>query len=197
MGQSTGAGRTSAASRVESIAPTFAKNAKVGHPPLAAISHWAFFPKFDSGAQLLETGVGRAWIGVADANFVGLGISLAPSADTNNALALDSPSYSFIGFRYSPVSASDTNWQCVSNNNGTQTIVDSGVAADTAFHKFTVSYSVGTLTFSLDGNTVATITTNLPDTSQIFGPIVWADNVADAADTFCLLAAFQRWFLAA
>jgi hypothetical protein len=90
-------------------------------------------------------------------------------SDTGGAGALatsDSPSasgYNFIGFRYSTV-AGDTAWQCVVSNGSADTVVGSGVAGDVHSHSFAFQCddTSGSVTFYIDGNSVATVSTDYP-----------------------------------
>lgn len=60
----------------------------------------------------------------------------------------------------------DTNYQCCTRYGTTQTVVDSGVTADTNFHKFDIIFNdtlaTPAIQFFIDGNLVAVITTHLP-----------------------------------
>jgi hypothetical protein len=101
-------------------------------------------------------------------------------------LEADSPSvaisgYSCIGFRFS-TAAGDTTWKCYAGNTtGSATIVDSGVAIDTAAgHIFELQQSAGAIVFLIDGVIVGTISTTLPATSVQHTMCLWADNVSTA-----------------
>lgn len=77
----------------------------------------------------------------------------------------DAPTGDFMGFRYS-TNVPDTNWQCVSNNNGTMGATDSGVAASTNEILFGISYSSSAIQYFINRNLVATRTTALPRITQ-------------------------------
>ena len=70
------------------------------------------------------------------------------------------------------------NWVCVTHDGATSTIVDSTVAADTAWHRFRIVYSgataddsgVGRVLFFIDGVLRANITTTLPTTAGYAAP---------------------------
>lgn len=68
-------------------------------------------------------------------------------------------------FRYT--SATDTNWQCVTEDNNTETASDSGVAASTsdANFKIVVNAAGNSVAFYINGTLVATNTTNIPTTA--------------------------------
>jgi hypothetical protein len=56
--------------------------------------------------------------------------------------------------------------------------VDTGVAGDTAMHRFGIKFTDGgspSIKFYIDGNLVATITTNLPSTASTMG---WATQAS-------------------
>jgi hypothetical protein len=78
--------------------------------------------------------------------------------------ASDSPSGKFAMFRFSSI-ASDTNFQCITSDGSTLTVVDSGVApvANTG-NVFAIEFvdSTPAVNFYIDGALVATITTHLP-----------------------------------
>jgi len=56
----------------------------------------------------------------------------------------------------------DTNFQCVSEVGNVQTVVDSGVAIDNLYHCYDIESDGTSVVFKIDGNVVATITTNIP-----------------------------------
>lgn len=64
-------------------------------------------------------------------------------------------------------------WQCITSQASTRTTVDSGILADTSYHAFTfeVNEAGTSVNFLIDGVSVATITTNLPNgtSAQAFG----------------------------
>jgi len=101
------------------------------------------------GLWLFRTTDIRLWVGFHD----------GPSGLT----ASDSPSGKFAMFRFSSIGG-DTNYQCVCGDGSAQTVVDSGVAADTHSHAFGVQINdVGSnVMFYIDKILVATITTHIP-----------------------------------
>lgn len=91
----------------------------------------------------------RFWVGLASA-----GSSLSVSA---------TPSGRYAMFRFSAIDG-DSNFQACSSDGSSQTVVDTGIAADMAMHRFGIFFDDVTpgLKFYIDGTLVATITTNLP-----------------------------------
>jgi hypothetical protein len=66
-------------------------------------------------------------------------------------------------FQYAP--ASGSNWQAVCANNGSRTVVNTGVPVDVDFHRFRFTCDgAGTARFYIDSVLVATITATLPST---------------------------------
>lgn len=64
----------------------------------------------------------------------------------------------------------DTNWFCVTRSGGVQTRVDSTVAIDTNFHKFTGSRNSSGTQFMIDSTAVCgTTSTNVPTAAASFG----------------------------
>jgi hypothetical protein len=77
------------------------------------------------------------------------------------------------GFYFRSTAADGANWQAVCANAGTRSVVDTGVPVDTAFHRFRFSFDgVGIARFYIDGNPVATITTNFPSANGRFSPVL-------------------------
>jgi len=123
---------------------------------------------------ITATADGRFWFGLgsnAVMSATGLG-----GSDSPNSLSAD-----FMGFRYSTV-AGDSNWQCVVSNgfsgggSAGDTIVDSGIAADTKSHRFAfvVNDSVPNVKFYIDSTLVATVTTHVPGTGNGLGYLAGA-----------------------
>lgn len=93
--------------------------------------------------------------------WVGLSTTVSMDVDTLGAAG------GLLAFRYSTVAA-DTNWQVVTNENGTQVPADSGVAVATdTTYKFKMQMQDNaTALFYIDGTLVATQTANIPSTSR-------------------------------
>lgn len=77
-------------------------------------------------------------------------------------------SSNYAGFRFSTADG-DTNWMCCTSNGSSQTVADSGVAADTNQHRFGILFddSGASVKFYIDGALVATITTNRPTAGTV------------------------------
>lgn len=89
------------------------------------------------------------------------------TTNTTSSMTDDPGAVSVALFRYS-TSASDTNWQCISNDGVTgSTITDSGVAASAAWVTLAVETSASNVKFYINGTLVATHTTNLPATAVV------------------------------
>jgi hypothetical protein len=104
--------------------------------------------------RLQQTTFSRLWVGIVSAGGATLQTDTPGTAGLNVA-----------AFRYS-TNASDTNFQCVTSDASSQTITDSGVAADTNPHQFTIVKSGSAYKFYIDGTLVATNTTHLPTVSM-------------------------------
>lgn len=91
-------------------------------------------------------------------------------------LKADVPDISVIGFRYS-TAAGDANWQAVCGTGGSQTVVDTGILADVALHAFGFAIGNGSVVFTIDGNTVATIFANIPLSTVRMGDVLSMDNI--------------------
>lgn len=105
-------------------------------------------PDFQTYVALTATTNTRLWLGLTD------------QASSTMAAAAN-PAGSYASFRYD-TSAGDTNYKCVAKAGTTQTIVDSGTAANTTGHKFEVILTSTQAEFKIDGNDVCNITTNIP-----------------------------------
>lgn len=65
---------------------------------------------------------------------------------------------------------SNLNWECVTSTTSVRTAVDSGVVVTlNNFQVFEIFAVSGTVQFAINGVTVATITTNVPSTGNLFG----------------------------
>jgi hypothetical protein len=161
-----------------------ASSASAGSPTAGNLTTLGLLQTYAATAALGQTGNGRAWFGFGDARYLATGLigtHLTPESDAISELVTDIPSYSFVGFRYSK-DAGDTHWQCVCNNAGTQTTTSSGVPADTSPHVFGFTYNGSAIVFTIDGSTVATVSTNLPSTSLVLTHAASVDNADNVAD---------------
>lgn len=86
---------------------------------------------------------------------------------------------SMCAFRYS--SGTDTNWQAITSNGSSQTIVNTSVAPDsTNSQLFDITWDGTTVRFYINRVLVASSTTNLPSTSVVMPYIVCVDNQSAA-----------------
>ena len=74
----------------------------------------------------------------------------------------------------------DTNFKYECRNLSTSTVVDSGIAADTAWHTLRMRSTGGTINFSLDGGVESAISTNIKSNAY---PQVWLCTDTTAAKT--------------
>lgn len=84
------------------------------------------------------------------------------SSNTDNPVGANAgQNYAF--FRFSSV-VPDTKWQCVTSNGTTQTVTNSGITADTNYHKWEIQFNdnIPNIVFSLDGTAACTVTATLP-----------------------------------
>ena len=75
----------------------------------------------------------------------------------------------------------DTNWFGVTRSGGTQTRVDTGVAADTNFHTFQFNVSSANVDFLVDNTLTGSSTTNIPTVGALMG--FFLTNTAAASKT--------------
>lgn len=68
-------------------------------------------------------------------------------------------------------SNADTNWQAVSKNTGGETETDTGVAVGTDWHTFRIAYDFndGNVIYYIDGTQVASISTDFPGVTSLYG----------------------------
>jgi hypothetical protein len=94
----------------------------------------------------------------------------------SNLNATDTPNFPYCAFRYS--SGTDSTWKAVcGTSSSNQTVVDTGVVPSTTqSYLFNIDFTTTSATFSINGNTVATITSNLPATNNFLGQQITVDN---------------------
>ena len=103
--------------------------------------------------KLGEITVMRTWVGLSTGTF-------------SSIFGSDTPSNHMAAFRYS-TSASDTTWQCVTNNGGTPSVSNSTIAPSTSVTQLLEILDQGSqIVFKIDGTTRCTINTTLPGTGQ-------------------------------
>ena len=102
------------------------------------------------GSFLFRTSDMRLWIGFNSAP------GSLPASDAPSSM-------NYAAFRFSSIGG-DTNYQCCTSDGSSQTVVDSGVAADLNHHDFAIQFddAAPNIKFYIDKNLVATITTHLP-----------------------------------
>jgi hypothetical protein len=151
---------------------------------------------YQATVSLAQVSSGRYWIGFGDARYLNtglLGTNLTPESDAVAELVTDAPTFTVVGFRFSKV-AGDTHLQCVSNNAGTQTTVDSGLTpAPGDEYVLGVSPSGSSLVFTINGSPVATISTNLPDTGLALSASASVDNVDNTGNQIYMKVYSVRW----
>jgi hypothetical protein len=93
-------------------------------------------------------------------------------------LATNTPNSTTLAFRYS--AGTDTTWQATSQiTSGSQTIVSTTVAIDTNPHFFEIVPVGTTALFFIDHVLVATVTSNVPTSSQDLMAMVWSGDNED------------------
>jgi hypothetical protein len=163
-------GQTAGASTSTVIGANFGENGSTSTIGMQAFYRWSY------RAAMGNTTSVRYWMGLGCHTGGGTGNNGANIVGTT-AYASDTPNKSTEGFRYS--STTDTHWQAVvitaGTSSGSQTTVDTGVAPDTNVHLFEMTpNAAGTsILFWIDGNLVATISTNLPPPAN--GVNSWGD----------------------
>jgi len=126
--------------------------------------------RYSTRLLLLNSSNVRYWIGIGDGNAGDWGGASA-------TYATDTPARYYTAFRFS--SGTDTTIKAICSTGGaSQTIVDTGVAPDTANSMLfeIINTSATSFAFYINGALVATITTNLPSASSRFGTFWAADN---------------------
>lgn len=103
--------------------------------------------------KIQESTAVRYWIGVTDQTLTTMA-------------GADNPAGNYACFRFS-TGAPDTNWKCVTKDNTTQNVTDSGIAANTTRRWLAIEFndSVPNVKFYIDGALVQTHTANLPTTA--------------------------------
>jgi len=113
-------------------------------------------------------------------------LGVGDSTSLANWLTADTLTANYAAFRFS-TGASDTNWQCITGNNSSTTITDSGVAAaiNTDYTlQIVFNSAVPNVQFIINGSTVATNTAHLPTTGV---------NMAQYEGVQCLVSGARSW----
>jgi hypothetical protein len=138
-------------------------SAEVGEYSHVGVITPSFFLASQALVKLQQTALSRLWVGIVSAGGATLQTDTPGTAGMYVA-----------AFRYS-TNASDTNFKCVTADGASQTVTDSGVAADTNPHQFTIIQSGSSYKFYIDGTLVATNTTHLPTGTLALADIVQYD----------------------
>lgn len=155
--------------------------ASVGETGFTAL-YFGGFLAFQSAVLLEQTTDSRIWIGVSSLN--------------GSNLQTDTPGTSggsCAAFRYS-TAAGDTNFQCVCADAASQTIVDSGVAADLLMHQFKIVQGSGEFLFYIDGALVATISTTLPSAGAAASDLVQYDAPGSSSGSPGFRVSYIFWW---
>lgn len=142
---------------------------------------------FSTRARLSTTTEGRVWIGVGDQQFLN---EFAINAQyIGNVLATDTPSFTVIGFRFSPTNAGDTTWQCVV----AETFISTSVVPDTSSHIFTITLNDDNIEFSIDNSLVATYQYAPPSQNTVMTDMIYCDNQNATGDYVGVAVAWEGW----
>jgi hypothetical protein len=117
------------------------------------------------------------------------GFSLPIGVSLQSAYVTDTPNTGYIMFRYSST-ADGTTWHgVVGTDNSHQTSVNTGVAVNTSAPQDLVfTYNGTTLSFSVDGSTPVTITTNIPA-----GPLRLTSSIDNHNIATSCIASWSYW----
>jgi hypothetical protein len=123
--------------------------------------YWSSYLR-DNNADLTNQ---RLYFGLSNV-ITSFAASLAGFNSDNPVGAVSGLKYAMI--RYSSV-VPDTNWQCVTSNGTTQTVTNSGVIADTNFHRWEIQFtdSIPNVVFRRDGVAICTVTSTLPSATGL------------------------------
>jgi len=128
-----------------------------------------------SKVMMVGTVDSRYWVGLSDSTYT----SAEPVMNSNT------PAANFIGFRFA--SNTDTHIQAVCQISSTQqTVVSTGIVPTTTVPqvlKVASASNGATMTFYINGNFVATISTNIPLTSTALGSYVGVDGYGSVDST--------------
>jgi hypothetical protein len=132
-------------------ANTFAGSTNTTTGEFLLVAHNNLYAEAALGQLVTE----RSWIGYFDTTLTTAAIFGADSITSNG----------YAAFRFS-TTVPDTNWQAITSNGTSATVTNTGIAADTATHRFFIKTNDGTsVQFYIDGTLVATNTTNLPSSA--------------------------------
>jgi hypothetical protein len=132
---------------------------------------WGTLKRFSMRLTTTVSSTARYWVGVSDCRS-------GDFAGGSATYATDTPNLNYCMFRFS--TTTDTTWKAIcATSNVAQTVVDTGVAIATSsstMFEIIPNSTATAATFYLNGNQVATISTNIMATSQQLGQMYAADN---------------------
>lgn len=111
-------------------------------------------PSYQTYLRLTSTVTERVWSGITNQTAATMGASANPAGN-------------YAAFRYDTSVAGETTWKCVTKDNVTQTISDSGIAVTTAGIKMEIIETATDVVFKLDNVVVCDNTTYLPATNTL------------------------------
>jgi hypothetical protein len=130
----------------------------------ASVIGWNAFYRWTLRWAAGTTSGARYWLGLGNYSVTGT-VHESYGMLGSPKYATDNPQVSTLAFRYHE--GTDTSWQaCAQQGGGSQTIVATGVAIDTNPHFFDIASNGTTATFFIDHVVVATISTNVPNTTS-------------------------------
>ncbi len=99
-------------------------------------------------------------------------------------------------FRYRD-DLSSGNWEAVCRNGASETATSTGTAADTSWHRFEwdVNAAGTSVTFSIDGTVVATVTTNIPATGAGVAGLLPIQIVKSLGTTSRVILGDAYWYI--
>ena len=171
--------------------------------PNAETGAWSTSNGIYGASIYMTTGSGSATIGWDGSNafyFVGRNIAFNIIAYLNGLLtsrywfaltnqtlatmgASDNPAGIYAGFRFSPSTAGDVYWQCITKDNVTQNIISSGIVPNGPFitHSYSIVFNDGVpnVQFYIDKELVATSVSHLP---VVRTPLQWVASTFAVSD---------------
>lgn len=168
---------TSSASTNTVIGASWQANGNYGAFGIGSFYRWSF--RFAAG----QTTNARYWMGLG-VFFVGGTGNNGANLTGSTAYATDTPTKSTVGFRYS--ATTDTTWQAVAvTAGGSLTTVSTVVAIDTNPHTFEMTTTGTVVTYFIDHNQVAQISTNVPSGllgGNSFAEMFWTGDNKNTAN---------------
>jgi hypothetical protein len=188
---------TSAAQYATATSPLMAQNASGG-----ASGDCAGFYTVNTNVIYYDGGSPKVYFGLgfsaaADYNttariWAGL---IGSSCTLATMIASDNPACSYAAIRYS-TTASDTTWECVVNNGGTQVVAAIGSQVPTtAYTPMSVAVTPSAVTCTVNGVSNTPITTSLPASSVLFYDIFTDTETSGTTATHLRLSQVQGYHL--